>query len=339
MHALPHHRPAPLARLILAAICAWATAAGAADSLAGPSGHEGDAKVLPVLNAQSGRVEALLLLEPDGSGMAPLDRMFPGSSVLPGLGVRIGTPDGGRLHASLQPDHNAGLALLCNQGVQVAATLGPLSQQCLLARIGAPDDPLAGAVPRPGLALDAGWRSPGGAMDMSFGLSWLDGPLRGAAGSLLPAPGELAQPLSPLPPLAPLTLGDLRMKSAYWTGRFDLGSQSAIHAGASLGSQEMNLLFGGPLRWDTTTVTFGVDFRGLSGRLTGRLIELPQGQGSFRGLDLGFSWRTPWQGELSFGARNLLDQTPDTSKWPLSELPALEAPGGRTPYVRYKQDL
>ena len=39
----------------------------------------------------------------------------------------------------------------------------------------------------------------------------------------------------------------------------------------------MNLLLGGPQRWDTTTVTFGVGYRGLSGRLTGRLIELPRG--------------------------------------------------------------
>ncbi len=87
-------------------------------------------------------------------------------------------------------------------------------------------------------------------------------------------------------------------------------------------------------------MTFGVGYRGLSGNLTGRLIELPQGQGSFSGIDLGFSWRTPWQGELSFGAQNLLNQKPDTSKWPLNELPALDMPGGgRTPYVRYKQDL
>ena len=57
------------------------------------------------------------------------------------------------------------------------------------------------------------------------------------------------------------------------------------------------------------------------------------------GLDLGVSWRTPWQGELIFGAQNVLNKTPDTSQWPLPDLPAIEAPGGRIPYVRYKQDL
>ena len=89
---------------------------------------------------------------------------------------------------------------------------------------------------------------------------------------------------------------------------------------------------------DSATVTLGVGFRGLTGRLTGRLIELPQGQ-NFTGLDLGVSWRTPWQGELIFGAQNVLNKTPDTSQWPLPDLPAIEAPGGRIPYVRYKQDL
>ncbi len=332
----PHtnRRRAAPARLLLAAALAWATAAAAVD----PVNDLAHGEVLPVLNAQSGQIEALLLLEPDASGVAPLDRLFPRSGTLPGLRVQGSTPAGRRVRASLQPDPNAGLALLCDQGVQVAVTLGPLSQQCLLAQIGGRDDLLLASASRPALVLDTGWRSSDGAMDMSFGLAWLDAPLR-TAHDVLPAPGEAATPLPALPPLAPIALGDISLRQAYWTSRFDLGAQRWLSAGASLGSQEMNLLLGGPQRWDTTTVTFGVGYRGLSGRLTGRLIELPRGQGNFQVLDLGFSWRTPWQGELSFGAQNLLNQAPDTSKWPLSDLPALEVPGGRTPYVRYKQDL
>ena len=327
------------AGLILAAAFACAATAAAADPGNEALRVDGDAKVLPVLNAQSGQIEALLLLEPDASGIAPLDRLFPRTVSLPSLRVRGTTSAGRQVHASLQPDPNAGLALLCNQGVQVAVSLGPLSQQCLLAQISGQDDLLSASVSRPGLVLDTGWRSAGGTMDMSFGLAWLDAPLRTAPDDPLPGPGETATPLPALPPLAPMTLGDISLRQAYWTGRFDLGAQRWLSAGASLGSQEMNLVLGGPQRWDTTTVTFGVGYRGLSGRLTGRLIELPRGQGNFQALDLGFSWRTPWQGELSFGAQNLLNQAPDTSKWPLSDLPALEAPGGRTPYVRYKQDL
>lgn len=323
----------------MAAVLACAAMPGAADPAGNLAYGESDAKVLPVLNAQSGQIEALLLLEPDGSGIAPLDRLFPRIGSLPSLRVRGNTTSGRQLRASLQPDPNAGLALLCNQGVQVAVTLGPLSQQCLLAQISDQDDLLRVSTSRPALVLDTGWRSASGAMDMSFGLAWLDASLRTAQEDALPGPGESATPLPALPPLAPMTLGDISLRQAYWSGRFDLGAQRWFSAGASLGSQEMNLLLGGPQRWDTTTVTFGVGYRGLSGRLTGRLIELPRGQGNFQALDLGFSWRTPWQGELSFGAQNLLNQSPDTSKWPLSDLPALEAPGGRTPYVRYKQDL
>lgn len=334
MFALSRRLPTALAPLALGIACACGGVATASEVAT-----DGEAKVLPVLNAQSGQVEALLLLDSDASGIAPLDRLFPRSGALPGIGIHSPTPSGAQLRASLQPDRNAGLALLCNQGVQVAVTLGPLSQQCLLAQISGHDELLPASSPRPGLVLDAGWRSADGTVDMSFGLSWLEGPLTSAQPAALPGPGEIAALVPSLPALAPVSLGELSLRQAHWTGRIDLGAQRWLSAGASIGSQEMNLLLEGPQRWDSATVTLGVDFRGLSGRLTGRLIELPRGQGNVRGLDLGISWRTPWQGEISFGAQNLLNQAPDTSKWPLSELPALEAPGGRTPYVRYKQDL
>ena len=150
----PHtnRRHATPAGLILAALIA--SAAAAADPGNEALRVDGDAKVLPVLNAQSGQIEALLLLEPDASGTAPLDRLFPRSVSLPSLRVRGTTSAGRQVHASLQPDPNAGLALLCNQGVQVAVTLGPLSQQCLLAQISGQDDLLSASVSRPGLVLD-----------------------------------------------------------------------------------------------------------------------------------------------------------------------------------------
>ncbi len=102
-------------------------------------------------------------------------------------------------------------------------------------------------------------------------------------------------------------------------------------------------MFGAPLRWETRSLSLEGGFGNLSGRLTGRLIELPRldaadaPQSSFD-VDLGVSWRTPWRAQLTVGARNVLGQ-PDASTWPLSTLPQAPEAETRTPYVRYRQDL
>lgn len=303
-------------------------------------GHETDTQVLPVWNTSSGQIEALLLLSPEPEPGNPLDRLLPRRPVLPGVGLGVSLDNGQRLRVSLSPDTNTGLALLCNQGIHVAMSLGALGQQCLLAQVGGGSDTLLPSS-RVGASLDANWQSADGGFDLSFGLSWLDSPLRGSRPELLGRVGTDAGPAlgSILPQLLPVNLGELSQRQLHWKGNLLLGEQRWVSLGGTLGSQQLDSLLGEPMRWDSATVTLGVGFRGLSGRLTGRLIELPAGQGNTSALDLGISWRTPWQGELSFGAQNVLNQTPDTSKWPIAELPALEMPGGRTPYVRYKQDL
>lgn len=308
-----------------------------------PAGHDsGSQHVLPVWNASSGRVEALLLLSPETDAPTALDRLLPRTTAVPDLGLDLAFTGGSHLRTSLSPEINTGLALLCNQGIHLAMTLGTLGQQCLLAQVGTGEDAFLAPTRTSGIRLDTHWQSADDGLDLSFGLSWLDAslhPFDAGSGSILGVTPS-ASPYATLPAPLPQLPGELVQHQVYWNGALALGQQRWVSLGGTLGSAQLNTLLGAPLRWDNATVTLGVDVRGLSGRLTGRLIELPNGQGNFSGLDLGFSWRTPWQGELSFGARNLLNRsTPDTSKWPLSELPALEAPGGRTPYVRYKQDL
>lgn len=56
------------------------------------------------------------------------------------------------------------------------------------------------------------------------------------------------------------------------------------------------------------------------------------------GLDIGVSWRTPWQGELTVGARNFVTKGEQADISSLQE-PTLDMSSTRTPYVRYKQDL
>lgn len=314
------------------------TGLGQAQGIGNLAGHDADAQqVLPVWNTRSGQLEALLLLSPESESDGTLDYLSRRESVLPGLGLGLTLGDGSRLEASLRPEANTGLALLCNQGIHVAMSLGVLGQQCLLAQVGAGEDALLPGGQSQGLKLDSRWQSAGGGFDLNFGLSWLEASLRSDASEFDPLRGVMSRSAVTA---MPLVLGDLNQRRLYLDGRMALGNNRWLSLGGSVGSHELDTLLGAPLRWDNAMVTFGVSYGGLSGRLTGRLIELPAGQGSYSGLDLGFSWRTPWQGELSFGAQNLLNSpSPDSSTWPMSELPALEAPGGRTPYVRYKQDL
>lgn len=86
-------------------------------------------------------------------------------------------------------------------------------------------------------------------------------------------------------------------------------------------------------------VQFGLRYGRFTGGITGRVVRptAPNALGEYSGLDIGVTWRTPWQGEFALGARNVISSGGDTL------LPdpdaALEDATARTPYVRYKQDL
>lgn len=62
---------------------------------------------------------------------------------------------------------------------------------------------------------------------------------------------------------------------------------------------------------------------------------------SLSSFDLYFTWRTPWNADLSVGATNLLNSGKDNKKETNAEQfdDPFEMIYGRVPYVRYKQDL
>jgi hypothetical protein len=83
-----------------------------------------------------------------------------------------------------------------------------------------------------------------------------------------------------------------------------------------------------------------LSFSWLSGNLSTQVSSrLNQVDGrSWGGLDLGLTWRTPWQGTLSFGARNLVvSGKPPTYLDPERAADAVQT--DRVPYIRYEQDL
>lgn len=319
-------RPHPAIRRLIAVTALCAAGAVAAET----------PRVLPVLSQESGRIEALLLLdEPASDSPRALDRVLgaerPATSAAT---LRLGRSTPGRIGAELSFDAQPGLALLCRGNIGIAAALGALGEHCLLADIGS-DDPLLGGADSRRAGMQALWQGAESGIDLRFGLSWLE---VGGAQSLAPLGSEssgLASPLVGLPGLA------IDAWQVQFGGSGQVGRNGWLQLDGSTGrAQQTGLQWAGmPLRWDTTTLTLGGGLGNFSGTLTGRLIEVPGGaRPSWVDLDLGVSWRTPWHAQFTVGARNLLGQ-PDASQWPLSSLPRSGEADTRTPYVRYHQDL
>jgi hypothetical protein len=126
-------------------------------------------------------------------------------------------------------------------------------------------------------------------------------------------------------------------------GRLALDSKSGIDLGASVGRVRLlpgNLL--GINTLDQKAVSFGVDRGPLSGSIVGRSMAPEAGipgsgynpERRWNSIDLGVTWRLPWQGELSIGAQNLWSSGNSVNT------PAGPEPDqSRTPYVQYHQDL
>jgi hypothetical protein len=128
-------------------------------------------------------------------------------------------------------------------------------------------------------------------------------------------------------------------------GRFALNGNSGVLLGASMG--RIRLLPGNQLGLNTLdqkALSFGIEHGPVSTSIVGRTMQPEPGtavpgmlnaERRWNSIDLGVTWRLPWQGSLSFGAQNL---------W--SSGNAVSTPAGppepdqsRTPYVQYHQDL
>jgi hypothetical protein len=85
--------------------------------------------------------------------------------------------------------------------------------------------------------------------------------------------------------------------------------------------------------WDTRSFELGGGYGNFSANIIGRVIDTP-GQPKWEGVGLGLTWRTPWSGQLTVGAENVVTR----GKNPFS--PRNEnVDEGTVPYVRYEQDL
>ncbi len=256
-----------------------------------------DSTVLPVWNKGSGKVEALLYLEPTGEQMAGARWHFGRNSLDAAFGLSSGDS----------------LGLLCNSSRD--SSISGLASHCMLASLGDDDD--AGAARH--LSATTAFNRPGGRIGLSAGTgrdtlpAWLSGNVR--------------------TPAARMEQNDLTVFGQKNIGREGFVSIGGTYAKARL----VPLSDASPAlvdQWDSKSLSIGGGYGPFSANIVGRVVGVPGQPGKWEGVGLGLTWRTPWSGQLTVGAENVITR----GKNPFS--PRNESNDeGAIPYVRYEQDL
>jgi hypothetical protein len=273
-------------------------------------------------------------------GLAP--SLYP--QPLPALsaldGVRVPTSTGTAIDFTLSSVDGS---IVCSPSAVGLARFGSLGGCELLGYGGLP-----GAIQRGDLAVQFGTHQSYG-VGLSYGLDWLDSPLDSGgtsrwinAGSLTGTDASALLPgwVGPVLGTDSLRAERFGLGGFAWFGqdlRIDLNYEQVKGALALISSDPpMTAL----LPWETAqqdSISLGMSYGRLQGALTGRQLtpESPMAGPGRDSLDLGFSWRMPWNAALEFGARNLLVRP---KKAEGSE-PSPEDGDLRVPYLRYHQEL
>ena len=280
----------PFALLLAFGVTAGASAQSRPPGSAAPT-------VLPVWNKASGKLEAVLLLEPAEGAQAGARWSFGGNSLDAAFGLEAGDS----------------LALLCDRKNGIAGAIGNLANNCMLAALG--DD--LGEQGSRRTSATAAFNTSGGSR---LGVS------AGSGRDTLPVwltPGGSA---------AKVDVNDLTVFARKNLPREAFVSIAGTVAKARLipEAEAGNLAD----RWSSKTLSVGGGFGAFGASIVGHVIDTP-GQPKWEGLGLGLTWRTPWSGQLTVGADNLITR----GKNPFSPAGENQEEEGTVPYVRYEQDL
>jgi hypothetical protein len=253
--------------------------------------------VLPVYNNASNKIEAYLLLEPtDG----------------PQTGARWRFGGKNELDAAFGLDAGDSLALLCKNGV--ANALSSLANNCVLGSIG--DD---GGNSRHTSATAAFSRA-GNRVGVTAGT------------------GRANLPAWLMPNGSRTSAGDVNINDLTVFARKDIGREGRVSIAGTMAKAQLIPSGDAPAGladgWDTKTLTIGGGYGAFGASIVGHVVNTP-GQQQWEGLGLGLTWRTPWSGQLTVGADNLVTR----GKNPFSPSSDTKQDEGAIPYVRYEQDL
>ena len=281
---------------IAAAVFALAFASGNAQAQT-KSGKRNDPKMVPVLNKDSGKLEAVLMLEPATTASGTGARWRFGNTTL---------------EATYGLQSGDSLALLCDRRSGMAPAIGQLASNCVLASL--EDKP--GNISRhasAGMALSRD----GGKVGVTAGKgrdvlpAWL-------------APGQLGG--------ARYTQNDFSLFAEK-----SVGGEGFVSVGGTVARARLVPAADVPQiadQWNTRSLSVGGGYGNFGASVVGRVVNVPGESAVWKGLGLGLTWRTPWNGQLSVGADNVVTR----GKNPFS--PRNESnDDGAIPYVRYEQDL
>ena len=280
-----------LLRLPFALLLALGVTTGA-HAQSKPQASKRDSTVLPVWNNTSGKVEAVLLLEPTGEAAA-------------GARWRLGS---NTLGAAFGLEAGDSLGLVCNRQNGVGS-IGSLISNCALAEL---SDDKDGSSQR--MSAGASLSRPGGKLGLSAGTG---------RDSL---PAWLSSNAG-----ARVEQNDLAV-----FGQKNIGREGFVRIGGAVARARLVPIADVPAmadRWSTKSLSVGGGFGAFSANIVGRVVDVP-GKSDWEGLGLGLTWRTPWSGQLTVGAENVVTR----GKNPFSPTTANEDEG-TVPYVRYEQDL
>ena len=291
-------RHLPLLVALLTALCV-APAAHAQSKAAGAD--KAQQTVLPVWNKGSGKVEAVLLLEPTGKSG-------------PGARWRFGNNS---LDAAFGLEAGDSLGLLCSG--PGGGVINSLASHCLLAKLG--DDTGTSSARR--LSTTTALNRQGNRFGLTTGTTqgaslpaWLGGT------STTPAHAYRVEQ------------NDLQV-----FGQKSLGSEAYVSiAGTYARARLVPLAEAAPSvvdHWDSKSLSVGGGYGPFSANVIGRVVDVPgQPTSKWEGLGLGLTWRTPWSGQLTVGAENIVTR----GKNPFSPSNG-STDEGTMPYVRYEQGL
>jgi hypothetical protein len=289
------------AHLTIAVLLAFTAGTGAAFAQALPDqddSRRGDNAVLPIWNSASKKVEGFLLLEPTDGART-------------GARWRLGN---NTLDAAFGLEAGDSLALLCNRQSGIANALGNLANNCVL---GSVDDSTNDGSRR--TSATAAFGRGGGRVGLTAGTgrdtlpAWLSG---GRTGS-----GQV-------------DVNDLTVFAQKNIGREGMVEIAGTMARARLLSPAEASSFGLSDQWSSKSLSIGGGYGAFGASIIGHVVDTP-GQQKWEGLGLGITWRTPWSGQLTVGADNLVTR----GKNPFSPSSATKQDEGAVPYVRYEQDL
>jgi hypothetical protein len=248
-------------------------------------------EALPVVDKASGRIEAVLLLEP-----------------LSGKAWQFGNT---RLDAAFGAGSGGQLGLVCDRTSGLTSAIGNLVDNCLVASFSNARDSRQSSA-------GASLARPSGRVGMSVGSSretlptWLTPGGRGAAR---------------------VDENTLTLK-----GERNVGREATVSIGGTLARARLVSPESVPAlsdRWDVRTVSVGANVGRFGANIVGRVVDSPASSDRWRGLDLGLTWRTPWSGQLSVGAQNVVTR----GRNPFAPNASGKDDEGTVPYVRYQQDL